>query len=169
MKLETLIWLFPIAFMLHEFEEILFMKPWIKRNKSTIATRFPFLAPRFNTFTKGFSTRKFTLIVAEEFVLASAITFIAAEWEWYNLFVGVLMAYTLHLIVHMVQFVIYRKYIPAIVTTIITAPYVIYAIFYMLSRGFAQLNLSLLIGLFAFLVIAANLALSHWFVRKIKF
>jgi len=169
MKLETLIWLFPIAFMLHEFEEILFMKPWIKRNKSTIAARFLFLAPRFNTFTKGFSTRKFTLIVAEEFVLVSAIVFVSVGLSWYNLFVGVLMAYALHLLVHLVQFVVYRRYIPAIVTTIVTAPYVIYAIFYMLSRGVAQLNLSLLIGLFAFIAIAANLALSHWFVRKIKF
>jgi len=169
MKLETLIWLFPIAFMLHEFEEILFMKPWIKRNKSTIAARFPFLAPRFNTFTKGFSTRKFTLVVAEEFVLVSAIAFVAAEWDWYNLFVGVIMAYALHLLTHLVQFVIYRRYIPAIVTTIITAPYIGYAIFYMLSCGIVQVNLSLLIGLIAFVIIATNLALSHWFVKNIKF
>lgn len=168
-SVNTLIWLFPVAFMLHEFEEILFMKPWIKRNVSIIVTRFPFLAPRFNIFVKGFSTRKFTLIVAEEFIIVSVVTFVSVEWSHYNLFAGVLMAYALHQLVHLVQFVVYRRYIPAVVTTIITAPYVVYAIFYMLSRGIAQVNQSLMIGLMAFVVIAINLAFGHWFVRKIKF
>jgi len=155
--------------MLHEFEEILFLKPWIKNNKSTITTRFPFFASRFKTFTKGFSTRKFSLIVAEEFVLVSAVAFAAAEWEWYNLLVGVLMAYAFHLLIHLVQFIAYRRYIPAIVTTIVTAPYVIFAIFYMLASGIAQLNLSVIIGVLVFIAIAANLVLSHWIVRIIKF
>jgi len=30
---EMIIWLFPIVFMIHEFEEIIFMRWWVARNK----------------------------------------------------------------------------------------------------------------------------------------
>jgi hypothetical protein len=32
MKIETLMWLLPIIFMFHDFEEIIMMKIWLKKN-----------------------------------------------------------------------------------------------------------------------------------------
>ena len=120
MTIETLIWLFPIMFMIHELEEIIFMKPWIKKNAATIQKRFPFIGRRFRKATKDFSTRKFALIVAEEFIIISAVTVVSMQWGFINMFTGMLIAYSLHLFIHIVQFIIYRRYIPTIVTSLIS-------------------------------------------------
>lgn len=37
----TPIWLFPIAFMLHDFEEIIWFEPWFQENYSKIKYRIP--------------------------------------------------------------------------------------------------------------------------------
>jgi len=34
-KYNTIIWLLPIVFMIHDFEEIIFFKPWIIKNKDS--------------------------------------------------------------------------------------------------------------------------------------
>jgi hypothetical protein len=41
MKPEIIIWLFPIIFMIHEFEEIIFMRWWLGKNKESILTKYP--------------------------------------------------------------------------------------------------------------------------------
>ncbi|RYM02943.1 HXXEE domain-containing protein [Sporolactobacillus sp. THM7-7] len=40
-KIHVLIWLFPILFMFHDFEEIIFMKSWLIKNKYYLSQRFP--------------------------------------------------------------------------------------------------------------------------------
>jgi len=41
MGIETLIWLFLVAFMIHEFEEIIYLTPWTKKNLNKILDRAP--------------------------------------------------------------------------------------------------------------------------------
>lgn len=36
MDLLMLIWLFPVVLIFHDFEEIMMMEKWVKRNSSTI-------------------------------------------------------------------------------------------------------------------------------------
>jgi len=36
-----IVWLFLIVFMLHEFEEIIFLKPWVGKNSAYLSKRFP--------------------------------------------------------------------------------------------------------------------------------
>ena len=59
--------------MIHEFEEIVFMKWWIRKNSESILLKFPRLGERIIQQQKSLSTEQFTLIVAEEFIIVFLI------------------------------------------------------------------------------------------------
>ena len=40
-SVETLIWLFPITFLIHDFEEIIFVEAWFKKYYERILPRVP--------------------------------------------------------------------------------------------------------------------------------
>ena len=168
MTIETLIWLFPIVFMIHEFEEIIFMKSWIKKNTPIIEKRFPVMGKRFKKFAKGISTRKFALIVAEEFLIISAITIISAQWSYINLFAGLLLTYSLHLLVHIFQFAIYRRYTPAIVTSLLSVPYAACTLTVLINAPTFALRWSLAFFGILSVAMAGNLFACHSLVKRIK-
>ncbi|PIE79411.1 MAG: HXXEE domain-containing protein [Candidatus Delongbacteria bacterium] len=126
-KIEILIVLLPIVFMIHDFEEIIMFKPWLNKNKIEIKERFPkfknFLSKKhyFNLSTSGFS-----IAVLHEFVLISLVTVLSLFYKSYDWWFGAFAVFSLHLFVHIIQWIIYGKYIPAIVTSILTLPYCIY-------------------------------------------
>ena len=116
-KLETIVLLLPIVFMIHEYEEIIMFQNWLGNNRNELKRRFPkfeqFLAHRGHF---DYSTATFAVGTAHEFILISAISFCsiwldAYQW-WFAAFA---------------QWAIYRKYIPVIITTILTLPYCVYA------------------------------------------
>ncbi len=39
--IKVMVWLYPILFMFHDFEEIIFMQSWINRNRNYLYNRFP--------------------------------------------------------------------------------------------------------------------------------
>lgn len=41
-----LLWSLPAMFLLHDAEEVLFLPPWLRRNRELLARRFPQLARR---------------------------------------------------------------------------------------------------------------------------
>ena len=127
MKLELIMLLLPVVFMLHEYEEIIMFRHWLDRNRDELKRRFPrfeqFLAHRGHF---DYSTATFAIVTAHEFILISLISFCAvwidaSQW-WFAAFAG----YSVHLVVHLAQWAIYRKYVPVIITTILTLPYCIY-------------------------------------------
>jgi len=131
MKIETLMWLLPIAFMIHDFEEIIMMKPWAAKNSVEIQRRFPSLASRVLPHLERLSTSSFALAVAEEFILLSTVTYFAVEYELYAVWAGVLLAFFIHLLVHIMQFFLYWKYIPVIITSVIISLYCVFALYFL--------------------------------------
>ncbi len=126
-EIQLLIALLPIIFMIHDFEEIIMFKPWLTNNRDELKQRFPkfehFLARRnyFNLSTSGFA-----VAVLHEFILISLITILSLRYDTYYWWFGAFSVYTLHLLVHIIQWLIYRKYIPVIITSVLTLPYCIY-------------------------------------------
>lgn len=57
--------IFPILFMLHDFEEIIWGHPWLKRNVSSL--QVPKFIKRMLVAVANLSSKQFTLIVMEEF------------------------------------------------------------------------------------------------------
>lgn len=126
--MHSIIWLLPIIFMIHDFEEILMMKAWLKRNHSDLLKRFPRFAEAFLNYYQQVSTASFALGVACLFFFLSLVTFVSEQIGDYHLWFGLFMIYSLHLLIHIGQWFIFRKYVPAVITSILTLPYSIYAL-----------------------------------------
>lgn len=150
--------LLPIVFMLHEFEELVFLKSWLERNKTWIGRKFP----RFKKALAGMSNLSpsaFALIVAEEFILVSLATVAALIFHVYYPWLAVLLAFSLHAAVHLVQGLALRRYVPIIATSILALAYGIYGI-YIVSKLFSteEMLLCLLLGT---IFMVANLWAMH--------
>ena len=64
-----LLWSLPAMFLLHDAEEVLFLPPWLRRNREWLARRFPQLARRMLLHFDGISPLRFAAMAAEELVL----------------------------------------------------------------------------------------------------
>lgn len=159
----------PVVFMLHEFEEIIMFKRWLNANKSELQKRFPKIYLFMNQ--KGFfefSTEQFATAVLFEFILLSSICFASVFYGVLSGWLVVFMAYFLHLFVHIAQWIAYHKYVPTIITTILTLPYCIYIINLLIKNQLFSVTewiLSIFIG---FVLMICIVPLAHFFSRKIK-
>lgn len=127
-KVELIMMLLPIVFMVHEYEEIIMFKYWLGNNGKELKRRFPafeqFLARRGHF---DYSTATFAVGTAHEFILISVISFCSVWLDVYQWWFAAFAGHFIHLVLHFAQWAIYRKYIPAIMTTILTFPYCVYA------------------------------------------
>jgi len=166
MKIETVMWLLPIVFMFHDFEEIIMTKPWIIKNLQSIRTRFPKQVSRSILVSGSLSTPAFALAAAEEFVVITGLTYIGVERGYISMWVGLLMGFTIHLFVHIAQFIAFRKYTPAIITSPLAALYGLWTIAWMSSRNlFDWRDAGLWTGVML-LVIVGNLLFALWLAAK---
>ena len=113
-ELELIISLFPLVFMIHEFEEIICLKRWVSKNGLWLTSKYPKLTKQV-THLGQLSVSAFTVAVLEEFVLVSIITVLALTLQWYSVWIAAFTAFTFHVFLHIIQSGIIRKYIPAII------------------------------------------------------
>lgn len=156
--IDLIVYLLPIVFMLHEFEEIIFLKPWLKRNKAWIIEKHPRLSKPLAGIS-NLSSAAFTLIVAEEFILVSLATIAALMFDVYYPWLAILLSFSLHTAVHLVQGLALRRYVPIIATSILALAYSIWGIG-IVSEVFStgEIFLYLLLGT---IFMAANLWAMH--------
>jgi len=157
--MQVIVWLFPILFIFHDFEEIIFMRAWIRKNKSYLCDRFPTLSKKLLPHFDNMTTSSFALGVAEEFLLISIITFVSYMTNWYDLWIGSFIAFTLHLLIHCFQALIVRKYIPCIVTSVICLPLCIYIINQIIQ--ISTFNTIILYSILCFIIMVINLRIVH--------
>ena len=120
--------LLPVVFILHEYEEIIMFRHWLDRNRDELKRRFPKFE-RFLARRRHFDYSTATIChwdcprVHSDFPHSFCAVWLGAYQWWFAAFTG----YSFHLIVHLAQWTIYRKYIPVIITTFLTLPYCVYA------------------------------------------
>ncbi len=162
--MEQYLWLFPILFVFHDFEEIIGCRLFVTKNGAAITQRFPKIAFIFNNF----STEGFALAVAEELVLLLIIcglTFTGIR-AFNLLWLGTFIAFTLHLVVHIGQAVVIRKYIPALATSVLVLPASLWLIADCIKvSDFSPIEI-VAYSLASTLAVGANLFLAHWLARK---
>ena len=157
----TIIWLLPIVFMIHDFEEIIFFKPWINKNKDYLTEKFPKISKRFLPRFDNLSTSAFTLAVAEEFVLLSLITLGSALFDNYALWLAVFMGFFVHLLMHLGQWIILKRYIPAIGTTFLALIYCTYTLYEMIAKNIFQTSEIVLWTVVGIGLVGVNLIFAH--------
>lgn len=166
MMLENLLWLLPAVFMFHDFEEIIMVRPWLQKNDLLLRERFPKLAERALPHLESLSTSAFALAVAEEFILLTALTLASVEFKLYALWAGIMLGFFFHLLVHLGQFLVFRKYIPALLTSIPAGLYCMYALQQILSSGLATWAEIFPWFLASIVLLVVNVLFAHWLAAK---
>lgn len=120
----TLIWLFPIAFMFHDFEEILFWERWLAKNGAEVKRRLPAFLSRQADGIIEKTTAQFAFPVLLIFSLTALSSFLATEFQAYGFFLMASGAFFLHGFMHLGQAIVLRRYVPAVITSaLIVIPY----------------------------------------------
>ncbi|MPL97422.1 hypothetical protein SDC9_43613 [bioreactor metagenome] len=160
--IQVIIWLFPILFIFHDFEEIIFIQPWLSKNRYYLSVRFPTLSKKLLPHFDNITTSSFALGVAEEFILISIITVVSYIMNSHRLWAGLFIAFTLHLVIHCFQALIIRRYVPAIATSIICLPICIYIIKYIVQLF--TLDTVVIYSILGFIIMVINLGIVHRFM-----
>ena len=156
----SLVLVLPLAFLLHNGEELAVQHRWMQAHRAELATRFPRLRPLVAHLSR-LSTRAFAVAAMEEFVLLLVVTAYVLQQGPYcrEVWVACFMAFAFHLCVHVGQAVLVRGYVPGLATTILLLPYVAYGCWSVwLSMGVAQWLALTACGV---VVLMVNLALAH--------
>jgi len=168
MESEILIWLFPIIFMIHEFEEIILMRWWLGKNKEPIIRKYPNLGKRVLGQFESISTEAFSLIVAEEFFIVSVIVIISAFTKNFELYLGLIVAYFIHLLTHLIQTIVIRKYTPGIITTFLTGLFCLFVFIRFINNELLSFNRTLIYSVVLTFVVFINLKSMYYVVKKIN-
>jgi hypothetical protein len=147
--------------MIHEFEEIIFLPDWLRKNKNLLAGRFPKLSKYILHKIGNISTSAFALAVFEEYIIVLLITISAIYFDFHNLWTGMFMAFFVHLIIHVVQWLIVRKYVPFIVTTVLCLPYCMYVSKTLLAMKGMDCKIMVFWTVIGVVVMTLNLILVH--------
>jgi len=161
MDFKIIVWLLPIIFMIHDFEEIIFFKSWITKNKDYLSRKFPKLSKRLLFRLENLSVPAFSLAVAEEFVILSIVTVLSVLYDSYLLWFGIFMGFFIHLLVHLIQWIALRRYIPAIYTSIASLLYCIFSLNYILKNKLFEINEIVIWSFIGFVIVVLNLIIAH--------
>lgn len=131
----SLLWLFMVFFMLHEFEEMIYLNAFVKSNRKEIARRIPArFHPLLRTVTSK-SNEQFVFSVLEESMLLAGMIILCEGLSLYSLFSAVAIVYMLHVVVHIVQAIYLKRYVPAVASGLISSAYSLVCIFCLGKRG----------------------------------
>ena len=113
------VWMLPILFILHDFEEIIFMPLWKTRHHQKLET---FKKPFFGSVTQGSA---FAVGVFEEFIILVFISGFCQITHNSLLYLSFVIAYTAHFIIHYIMCLQFRGYVPGVVTVTLELPMVL--------------------------------------------
>ena len=145
--------LFPSLFMLHELEEIVWMPSFIKK----ISIQYP-----NNLILSYYTPFAFNAIVLEQFLFLLLSLFLSYQFRNYTIYATIVIAYIYHVVGHLIQTIVLRKYVPGLLTGIFTSLFSI-----------AFLKIEILVKLYGYsfltlLVIVLNLVVSFMILNKIS-
>lgn len=166
MDIHTIIGLFPIAFMLHDFEEIIFGEAWLRKNAGEIRllvkNRIPaFLAGQIDAvFDKTTSELAFPICLI--FSLACLSSFLAIEYDQYGFFLIASAVFFLHGFMHLGQSIILRRYVPAAASSIlIVIPYGLGLYRRLINAGIIDITGLLIYLLFSLMIVVPFILVMH--------
>nr|WP_273545606.1 HXXEE domain-containing protein [Paenibacillus caui] len=168
-NIQLLIWFLPVLFMVHDFEEIIMVEAWKKRNSEWMQNpKAPFHSIQ--------SAASASIAVAEEFVILCIATILSQYYSNYNFWVGLFVAFSVHLVVHIIWSIQYKKYVPGLITSVIFTPLcaiLIVKAWHILNPDWVHVSL---FSLLSIVIMIVNLYILHklmsvfhqWLIRYSK-
>lgn len=155
------VWMLPILFILHDFEEIIFMPLWKTRHHQKLET---FKKPFFGSVTQGSA---FAVGVLEEFIILVFISGFCQITDNSLLYLSFVIAYTAHFIIHYIMCLQFMGYVPGVVTVTLELPMVLMIISHYWPSEVSLL--SVISYLFVAMALAyTNLKVMHQIMPKIQ-
>lgn len=111
-------WSLPILFLLHDFEEMIFMPLWKKRTKF-ISLKETKIGSFFGKVTDGSA---FSVGVLEEFTVLLLVSAFCELNHNSRLYLSFCIAYMLHFIMHYTMCFRFKGYVPGVVTVTVQLP-----------------------------------------------
>ena len=111
--------LFPSLFMLHELEEIVWMPSFVKK----ISAQFP-----DNLILSYYTPFAFNAIVLEQFLILLLSLFLSYWFNNYTIYATIVIAYIYHVFGHLIQTIVIRKYVPGLLTGILTSLFALFCL-----------------------------------------
>jgi uncharacterized membrane protein (UPF0136 family) len=137
MDINAALWLFPILFMVHNFEEIIMIQPWWRHDRNQ-SIRSPFV--KIATYPQ----ETVAALIGSIFFIFSVITAYAILSHNLIVGIGLALAFGLQLVGHVAEFVrVRRRYMPYILTSVLTLPYYPWLLVQALHAGFGVGELAL--------------------------
>lgn len=123
MSLDLIVWLSVALFLVHEFEEIVCIRPWLTKHRDDPR------APQqvFWSF-RNVSTSVIAAMIFEEYVVFVFIAFTVVIADQPAVFAGLMIPYTLHLVSHVAEAIRLRMRTPSLLSSAVTLPWCLYAI-----------------------------------------
>lgn len=135
----SLLWLFPVLFMFHDFEEILTVEKWADSNRDNVLGALPSFARKALLPSFYCGTRRFAEDVLYVYSFIVASTILAVFFSVYLPFLAALSLFFLHSFTHAFQALYLKMYTPGVWTAIFIAlPYSAYAFYRFLDGGAAD-------------------------------
>ena len=125
MNIQALMMMFPVVFMVHDFEELCFLESWIRKNADFLRGT---LAGKNWLKLEGYSTAALGITILLMFLFVSLTSILSVIFSWYTLFAAAMIVFTLHNLFHILQPLLLRRYVPALGSAIITLPYPLYVL-----------------------------------------
>lgn len=139
LPLPTVLLLFPVVFMVHDFEEILTVEKWTKQNKEKVFALLPKKLHRFFWSSFHINTLEFAKDVFWIFLAITAAALIAVLFQWYGFFLIFLAIFFFHVFTHIGQSVLFKGYAPGVWTSLfLVLPYSLYAYYRLLHERAVQ-------------------------------
>ena len=155
------VWILPILFILHDFEEMIIMHLWKIRHHQKLAT---FRKPFFGSVTQGSA---FAVGVLEEFVILLFISGFCQLTHNNLLYLSFVIAYTAHFIIHYIMCLQFRGYVPGVVTVTLELPMVLMIISHYWPYDVSLLSVVVYL-LLAMIIAFTNLKIMHLIMPKIQ-
>jgi hypothetical protein len=121
--------LFPIAWALHDLEELLTMGPWSRQAPERIRDRFPWI-PRAVAEASRTTTREAATAIGMvgTVVIGASVQALRSGSPESGLFLPALSAYTAHGFTHLGMSAAFRRYTPGVITgAVVVLPYSFWA------------------------------------------
>ena len=151
MTLTQFYFLFPALFMLHEFEEIIWMPSFVKK----LSAQSPDIR-----FLSYYTPLTFNAIVLEQLLLLMITLYLSYQFNNYTIYTTIVIAYIYHVFGHLIQTIVIRKYVPGLLTGIFTS---LFSLFYLKN------NVPINLYCYSFItltLIIVNLVLSFMVLHK---
>ncbi|WP_410512400.1 HXXEE domain-containing protein [Paenibacillus sp. BR2-3] len=165
----SILWLLPIIFMIHDFEEIVPITGWMSKNKEYISKRVParFLGrvDRLSSLT----TSQFSAAVGVLFIIFSISTFLAYEFQFYPLYIVLSLGLFLHAFMHIGASIYLRRWTPGAATSLVLLiPYGLLSIDYFIRNDLLHFPSLLIYIVLVAVLFAPLLMFLHFIGRKLS-